>query len=204
MNKFKEYIDKLDEVFKRECDALCELDSQAGDGDHGLTISRGFDAANKEVKALGDDVLPSEIFKTVGYAMLGSMGGASGPIFSSFFIQAAIGLKNDKTLTAENFREILRVSAEQVSDLTETVAGEKTMLDALYGANIAVEQEKSSELEKVLLAAVNGAQKGSDATKDMVATKGRARFLGEASRGFIDAGSVSIVWIMKCLYETFQ
>ncbi len=204
MNIFKVYINKLDEVFKRECDPLCELDSQAGDGDHGLTISRGFDAANKAVKELSDDTLPSEIFKTVGYAMLGAMGGASGPIFSSFFIQAAIGLKNDKELTAENFREILRVSVEQVGDLSSTVAGEKTMFDALYQANEAVEAEKSNNLKDVLAAAVKGAQAGSDATKDMVATKGRARFLGEASRGFIDAGSVSIVWMMKCLYETFE
>ncbi len=204
MNKFKEYINKLDEVFKRECDALCELDSLAGDGDHGLTISRGFDAANKAVKELGDDVLPSELFKTVGYAMLGAMGGASGPIFSSFFIQASIGLKNDKELTAENFREILKVSVEQVGDLSSTVAGEKTMFDALYMANEAVQKEESNDLATVLLTAVNGAQEGSDATKDMVATKGRARFMGEASRGFIDAGSVSIVWMMKCLYETFK
>ena len=92
-NKGKIFAKKLDTFFEEKSMSLCELDSNIGDGDHGITISRGFREANKEVENLDDDVSLYLVFKTIGYGMLSSMGGASGPIFSIFFIKTATLLR---------------------------------------------------------------------------------------------------------------
>lgn len=199
MNIYKELSKRLDQVFDEQAMYLCDLDRCAGDGDHGLTISRGFHTAYELVCGLNEDVKASQVCKTIGHGMLKSMGGASGPIFSTFFIQAAIILNEREILDGEALKEILARTIDAIHDLANTNRGEKTMLDALYGAYDAVCCSEGALWE----AARQGAKKGAESTKAMMATKGRAKFLQERSIGFMDAGSWSVFLILDTMASLF-
>ncbi len=202
MNKYIEFSRALDELFQKECMYLCELDAKAGDGDHGITISRGFKTAYEKMMEADENISPSESFKLIGYSMLESMGGASGPIFSTFFICMATVLRNETELTGVVLKKGIEDTVNAVCDLAGTVRNEKTMVDALcYALDFA--KEASDDLGSVLKALEDGAKAGSEATIDMVATKGRAKFMGERSRGFMDAGSKSVFFIMQTLNSVF-
>ena len=203
MNHFIEMSKKLSEVFEENKIYLCDLDRSAGDGDHGITISRGFTEAYNKVKELDENSSASEICKNIGYGMLNSMGGASGPIFSTFFIQTAIVLNEKEGWDIESFKETIRKTIEAIHDLAGTNKGEKTMLDAMYGALEYLDSHEQTTVLEAMAQAYEGAKIGSEATKNMKATKGRAKFLQERSIGFIDAGSWSICLIFKTIFDTF-
>lgn len=204
MNPYKSLSENFHKEFRSQADALCKMDAMAGDGDHGITISRGFTEAWNRVSKLPEDAKPAEIFKVMGYAMLGAMGGASGPIFSTFFIQSAITLREETELSTYSFKRIISASVDAISDLADVRPGEKTMMDALYGALLAVNEAGDCDLKTALDLAAEGAAAGAESTVDMVATKGRARFLGERSRGFMDAGSQSVVIIFRTMRDTLK
>lgn len=197
MNKYMEVARRLQETFEQAAMELCDLDRKAGDGDHGLTISRGFRSAYEQVSLLDEDAAAAEVFKAIGYGMLNTMGGASGPIFSTFFIQAAIVLNERKVLDGEALTDILEKTITAIHNLADTRRGEKTMLDALYGAVDAIQGEPRDAA--IFRKASEGAKQGAEATRQMQATKGRAKFLQERSIGFMDAGSWSVYLILDTI-----
>lgn len=203
-NIYKTLIFNLNKVFDTNAEYLCKLDCEAGDGDHGITISRGFRKAYEHSLELSDTADCNEVFKDIGYSMLANMGGASGPIFSMLFIQTAILMKDKKEFTAEIFKNSIDETINAIHDLTGTNRGEKTMLDAMYGAKDACDLYEGDDLLELMDVVQDGAHKGSLATKDMKATKGRAKFLQERSRGFLDAGSHSVYLIFNTFYETWR
>ena len=105
MNRYIIMAKKLADRFEKETLYLCDLDRKAGDGDHGITIARGFEEAYNHVSKLPEETSASEVCKEIGYGMLRSMGGASGPIFSTFFIQASIVLKGKEGWDVASFVE---------------------------------------------------------------------------------------------------
>ena len=167
------------------------------------TIARGFEEAYNHVSKLPEETSASEVCKEIGYGMLRSMGGASGPIFSTFFIQASIVLKGKEGWDVASFVETVHATIEGIRDLAGTKRNEKTMLDAMYGSADALDEGNPSTLEEAVKLAYEGAKKGANRTKEMVATKGRAKFLGERSKGFMDAGSCSISFIFETIAEIF-
>lgn len=203
MNLYIVMAKKLADRFEKESIYLCDLDRKAGDGDHGITIARGFEEAYNRVSKLPETTSASEICKEIGYGMLRSMGGASGPIFSTFFIQAAIVLKEKEGWDAISFGETVQAAIEGIHDLAGTNRYEKTMLDAMYGSLDALNGNQPSTMKEAVRLAYEGAKKGAESTKDMVATKGRAKFLGERSKGFVDAGSCSIAFMFETIAEVF-
>lgn len=203
MNKFIEFAKKLNDTFAKKSMYLCELDSKVGDGDHGITIARGFETAYEKVCEIDETSKPSDYFRTIGYGMLESMGGASGPIFSTYFICMATVLRENEEICSETLVKGIQSAVKSVSDLAGTVRNEKTMVDAMFGALDEVENSPK-DINSVLNSLCVGAKKGSDATIEMKATKGRAKFLGERSRGFRDAGSWSVYLIMNDLKDTFE
>ena len=198
---FKSFAKILKESLEENCKMLCELDASAGDGDHGTTILRGVSAAYTELMNIGDSTTISHCFKTIGYAMLKNMGGASGPIFSTLFIQASIVTKGKDTLVGKDLLDIIESTEKGLYELTLTKPGEKTMLDSIHGAllELTANVKEGTTWEDSLEMAEIGAVKGMEATKDMMATKGRAKYLGERSRGFVDAGAMSCSLIFKAL-----
>ena len=181
---------------------LCELDSVIGDGDHGVTAARGFR------KVL--DILHQEQFTTiqslmvkVGASLTSGMGGAIGPIFGTIFSEAGKHAGEKSTISAQDWHDMFEASLQKVMRIGRVQEGDRTIVDALAPAvrsmKNAINQGKS--LKEIFHAAAEAAEEGAENTKKMMAKKGRARFLGEKSMGYRDAGASSIALIFKSMYE---
>jgi dihydroxyacetone kinase-like protein len=168
------------------------LDRALGDGDHFINVKRGITA----IVAMREELAPLEAdvaLQRIGMKLLSTIGGASGPLFASFFIAMAKTLKAQPDGGLEVIANAFSEGVEAIKHRGKSELGEKTMLDVLIPvAQIFREQvQKKAELSVLLKAMKDSAEAGMLSTKDMLATKGRAAFLGERAIGHIDAGAKS-------------
>lgn len=180
---------------------LTEVDSKIGDGDHGIGMSDGMGKAKatlEEKRPFGDI---NAVFKTTGMTMLNSMGGASGVIFGSMFLSGVKGMEPATELTAEKFAAIMRNSLEAIKARGEAKVGDKTMVDALEPAVIAMENGNLDDFVQMLADASEAARQGMENTKNYTAKFGRAKSLMERAVGYQDAGATSVWIIFKAMYE---
>lgn len=175
-------------IITENADLLTDLDRQIGDADHGSNMKRGMDAV-VELLA-GDFASPSDLLKAVGMKLVSTVGGASGPLYGTFFMRMAMGWKGFGTA---EFGQALRAGVAGVQVRGKAVAGEKTMLDCWLPALETFEQEANvgANLHDALVAMSKTAQKAAEATIPLIATKGRASYLGERSAGVQDPGATS-------------
>jgi dihydroxyacetone kinase-like protein len=193
---------KAAEQIRREHRFLSELDSVAGDGDHGTTMLRVAERleAVAGVNSTAEN-LPA-LLREAGWGVMGVDGGASSAILGTFFAGMADAEIGESSMNCTGFAKACEAGLEAVSKQTKAQPGDKTMMDALVPAVRAVEAAAASgktmaaALEEAALAACSGA----DSTKDMVARYGRAKYLGEKTRGFPDAGATSIALLFKGFY----
>jgi len=190
---FVAILTRFAELVAENTNELCKLDSQFGDGDHGTTMKRGTNAAQQKIRTSH----PEQIDKLLsGYAMamLGSMGGASGPIFSSLFQGMSVAATGQTKLDTKGVVSIFEQALEKVTRVGKAAEGDKTLVDSLAPAVRAAraELENGGDLSKILASAHKAALEGVINTRDMVAKKGRARYAGERSLGHEDAGAVTI------------
>ena len=169
-----------------ERDSLSALDSMIGDGDHGISLSRALDEAARQVAALPNPS-PENVLHTAGIAVQNSMGGASGILFGAFLI----GMSHAKI--NGDIAVILANGLAEVQKRGKAAQGDKTMVDALASAVDAAQRGES--FDQVAKAALAGAE----STQNMIAKFGRAKFLGERSIGFQDAGATSIAIMLAAL-----
>lgn len=167
---------------------LCLLDSGIGDGDHGITIQRGYEAAISTLTQGMPFPTTAAALSAAGEAMGSAMGGAIGPVYAMYWEGAATAL-GDGELTADNIAPVLNGAVEQVMLICGAKAGEKTAVDAMLPAAKAA--SGGSGLGQCLETASQAAAEGAEATVNMIAKKGRARFLREKSQGHMDAGARS-------------
>lgn len=179
-------------------DVLTDADLATGDGDHGIGMRRGFEAA---LETLEDtpDLTVQEAFKKTGMAIMSKTGGAAGAVFGTFFRGGADAFAAAETLNASRFADFLTRSAAAVSKRGGVEEGAKTMVDAVAPAARAVETAGSDDLGRVFAAAEEGALAGVEATKAMIATTGKARSLGERSIGHPDPGAISVSIILGAM-----
>lgn len=179
-------------------DELCRLDTGIGDGDHGITAERGFLAA-ADLSEKFDGVI-GDLFLQVGKAMGQKMGGAIGPVYSAFFTGAASAFEsNDDVVEPVTLALAVKAGVEKVIRIGQVREGDKTVVDAMGPCARAMAEAQGKDLSYVVNAGAKAAIMGRDATRDMVARKGRARFLGERSKGHIDAGAASFTIFMQAL-----
>lgn len=172
-------------------DMLTDLDRAIGDGDHGVNMKRGLDGVLRQLSDLQTSPL-SEALNQIGTTLVMSIGGASGPLYGSLFI-AMGGAALDQPLAMERLSEAFKKGVGAVQKRGKSTAGQKTMLDVLVPVSRAL-QEAVDEGTPVLeaLAAIRiSADQGLEATRNMIAQKGRAAFLGERAVGHIDPGAQS-------------
>lgn len=198
--------EQLREILAGACQAIVDArddlgaaDRATGDGDHGTGMSRGFGAALTALKD-ADLATVGDAFKTVGMAVLNTSGGASGAVFGTMFRAPAKSLSGDE-LDDAGYAGALEASAEKVEARGKASAGQKTMLDALIPAAEAARAAVGQGLPAVARAAAEAAEKGSDATKDMVAKVGKAKSLGERSLGHRDPGSISVSILLNAIAD---
>lgn len=179
-------------------DVLTEADLATGDGDHGIGMRRGAEAA---LEALGatPELSVQGAFKQTGMAIMSKTGGAAGAVFGTFFRGGAKAFDEVDTLTATGFRDFLGQSAAAVSKRGGVEEGAKTMVDAVAWAARRAAEADGDDLSEVLSAAERGALEGVEATKEMIATTGKARSLGERSLGHPDPGAISVSIILGAM-----
>ncbi|MDD7938322.1 dihydroxyacetone kinase subunit DhaL [Actinomycetospora lutea] len=172
-------------------DALTSLDAAIGDADHGANMHRGMSAVVEGLSTPPAD--PATLFKQAGMTLVKSVGGASGPLYGTFFLRMAPATGGAAALDPETFAKALRAGLEGVVARGKAELGDKTMVDALTPALDALDAALSSgeSLASALRAASAAADEGRDATTPMVARKGRASYLGERSAGHQDPGATS-------------
>jgi dihydroxyacetone kinase-like protein len=176
-------------------DALTRLDAAIGDADHGANLDRGLTAAVAALEAQPADD-PAAVLKTVATTLIKTVGGASGPLYGTFFLRAASALDGDD---GRALATAVRAGYDGVVARGKAERGDKTMLDALGPACDALDEAVAAggSLDDALRAAAAAAAAGRDATEPLVARKGRASYLGERSAGHVDPGAASATLLVQ-------
>jgi len=182
---------------RQEHQKLSRLDSIGGDGDHGTAMLRAFDALETAIET-GTAQSINGWLKDAGWSVLGVDGGASTAILGTFIAgmgDAEMDQECDCEQLAASFAAGMRALAQQ----TKARPGDKTMMDSLVPAVDAFEAaaREGKTIAEAMQEAANAARAGADATKDMVAHYGRAKFLGEKTRGSPDAGATSVALLFR-------
>ena len=182
---------------------LTELDSAIGDADHGANMARGMDAVVAKLEA-GHPATVDELFKTVGMTLVGSVGGASGPLYGTFFLRMGMAAGAVSSLDGAALAAALRAGLDGIVARGKAEAGDKTMFDALAPGIDALDAAlaSGSSLADATRAAADAALAGRDATEPLVARKGRASYLGERSAGHLDPGAASSAILLETLAGT--
>lgn len=184
-------------------DELTRLDSEIGDADHGANLDRGLSAVLGALAEKPADT-PAALFKTVAMTLISKVGGASGPLYGTFFLRLSTSIGDDVSPAPEAFATGLRAGLEGVKARGKAEPGDKTMIDALLPAADALEAAlaSGSSLADALAAASAAADEGRDATTPLVARKGRASYLGERSVGHQDPGATSAALLVAAAAGT--
>jgi dihydroxyacetone kinase-like protein len=189
------WVNRLQEAYAAAREQLTELDSAIGDADHGVNMDRGFTAARAAVEAAAPDDIGG-LLQTVAQTLIRTVGGASGPLYGTFFLRASLVASGKTGLDAQDVVALFRAGVEGVRQRGKAAAGDKTMLDALLPAVAAMEAAPpTASLDVMMAAAAAGAEQGMLATIPMQARKGRASFLGPRSAGHQDPGATS-AWML--------
>ncbi|WP_022882983.1 dihydroxyacetone kinase subunit DhaL [Gryllotalpicola ginsengisoli] len=182
---------------------LTELDSAIGDADHGANMDRGMAAVVAKLEETPAETA-DDLFKRTGMTLVSTVGGASGPLYGTFFLRLGTSLGAVAEADATAFGAALRAGLEGVVQRGKAEAGDKTMYDALAPALEAYDGAVAggSSLAEAAHAALEAAAAGRDATVPLVARKGRASYLGERSAGHLDPGATSATLLFQALDDT--
>lgn len=201
-DKFINVIEQWANIISENKDYLTELDQPIGDSDHGINLNRGFQAVIAKLPEIKDKDLGT-IVKTIGTTLVSTVGGASGPLYGTFFMKAASPFNGKDEGTIEEFKEAFNAGIEGVKMRGKADLGAATMLDAMIPAyNVLCEKLTAGEDAKnAFLESYKACEEGCKKTIDMVATKGRAAYLGERGIGHQDPGATSFTLLYKVLSE---
>lgn len=194
-------LEGMNGIIQENKDFLTQLDMPIGDSDHGINMARGFQAVADKLPSLAEKDAGT-ILKTVGMTLVSTVGGASGPLYGTAFMKAAVVANGKTELTMEDFLAMLDAAVEGVKFRGKSTTGEQTMLDAMVPALEAMKSASGSAGE-ILAAGLAAAQAGVENTKGMIATKGRASYLGERSLGHQDPGATSFALLLSVIAKHF-
>jgi dihydroxyacetone kinase-like protein len=197
-----QWIQRYAQEIHENSQYLTKLDSDIGDADHGANMDRGFKAVTAKLAGMENADIGT-ILKTVGTTLVSTVGGASGPLYGTAFLRAGTATSGKSELETADILSMLEAAAEGVRTRGKAQVGEKTMLDALYPALEAGKQAQSenASMSDVLQRMTDAAEEGMKKTIPMLATKGRASYLGERSKDHQDPGATSSWLLLKSLAE---
>jgi phosphoenolpyruvate---glycerone phosphotransferase subunit DhaL len=184
----------------RHAAALTRLDAVLGDGDHGDNLAIGFRAAEEVVSGLPPETLPGELLRAVGHRLVAAVGGASGPLYGTAFIEAGFRAGTAAVLDGALAAAMLDAATDGLARRGRCVVGDKTILDTLSPAAAALRAEGSaSDASDAARAMLEAARRGMRSTRAMIARRGLALRLGDRSVGHLDPGAVSCFLILCAL-----
>ena len=184
---------------------LTQLDSAIGDADHGTNMDRGFKKVMEKLPTVADKDI-GNIPKTVGMTLISSVGGASGPLYGTFYMRGGMAADAKEELGAEDLVNLLQGAVDGIIQRGRAQLGDKTMIDALVPALEALKASVAAgkDASEALADAVAAAEQGMKDTIPLQARKGRASYLGERSIGHQDPGATSSYLILNALLETLK
>jgi dihydroxyacetone kinase-like protein len=183
-------------------DYLSQLDGAIGDADHGATLHRGMQAVAGTLPGVAEQDI-GVILNRVGMTLVSTVGGASGPLYGTFFLQLGAAWAGKTELDLDDWVTGLRAAVDGVSRRGKASPGDKTMIDALGPAVDALSEAQAAgaSVPTALCRAAGAAEKGMTATIPLVARKGRASYLGERSAGHQDPGATSSYLLLRTAAE---
>ncbi len=198
------WLNNCGQIIAENKDYLTQLDSDIGDADHGVNMDRGFKAALAKLPSVADKDIGT-VFKSVGMTLVSTVGGAGGPLYGTFFMQAGTASASKLELSTADWAVALESAINGVIARGKANPGDKTMIDALLPALAALKQAVAdgSEMGDALRRSAAAAEQGMKDTIPLVARKGRASYLGERSAGHQDPGATSSYLILKTAADTW-
>ena len=193
-----EWLHQFGSLVQQNKSYLTDLDSAIGDADHGANMARGMTAV---LNQLADASAADALFKKVGMTLVSSVGGASGPLYGTFFMRCAPALGSGDEVPADSLAAGLRAGFDGVVSRGKAELGDKTMVDAMSPAVDAIEASlgEGQTLAEAARAGAEASRQGREATIPLVARKGRASYLGERSKGHQDPGATSTTYLFEAL-----
>ncbi|MDZ4872701.1 MAG: PEP-dependent dihydroxyacetone kinase, ADP-binding subunit DhaL [Chroococcidiopsis cubana SAG 39.79] len=207
MNKSQviQWLQNFATEIERNKEYLTELDAAIGDADHGINMDRGFKKVAGQLSSLADKDI-STILKTVSMTLISTVGGASGPLYGTFFLRASTAVIGKEELATEDLLKLLQVGLEGVVQRGKAQLGDKTMIDVL--SPVVDNFQKSVDNNQTTLVAMQQvvivAEQAMKDTIPMLAKKGRASYLGDRSIGHQDPGATSTYLMLKSLLAALE
>lgn len=198
------WLRRYAEILRAEKEYLTALDSAIGDADHGINMDRGFQATLGKLDGLADPDIGT-VFRTVGMTLVSTVGGASGPLYGTFFIQLGGATAGRTEIAPTDLLAALEAGLAGIVRLGKAEPGDKTMLDALLPARDALRAaiEAGLPVGEAMARAAEAAEEGMRTTIPLVARKGRASYLGERSAGHQDPGATSSFYLFKAAVDAW-
>lgn len=196
-------IDKIADRIYENKDYLSELDREIGDSDHGVNLSRGFQKIKDESEML-KTLNYSDYFNKIAMILISNVGGASGAIYGTGLMKVAQNLKGIDTLDRNNITKAAEAMVEGIKMRGKAQCGEKTMLDTIVPVVEVLKTNREDSLDTLLKKIQITAKEGMESTVNMLATKGRASYLGARSIGHIDPGAMSSYLIIDTICENLK
>jgi dihydroxyacetone kinase-like protein len=194
------WIDTAARSMTENASMLTQMDIAIGDGDHGTNMSRGFTAVEMKLQGASTPDI-SALFKLVGMTLLSTVGGAAGPLYGGFFLELGKSAAGKAQLSKADLQLILANGLTDIKRRGKAELGDKTIVDALTPAVMALQSAPDGDLSSALKQAAEAAKEGVDKTVPLQARKGRASYLGERSIGYQDPGATSCWLLLKALAE---
>lgn len=199
------FIEGVAARIKEHRDELTQLDSAIGDADHGANLDRGFTAVLAKLPTVADKDIGT-ILKTTGMTLVSTVGGASGPLYGTAYMRAGMALADRYEMTENELVAALEAALEGIIARGKAQRGEKTMVDAIAPGIEALKTALAdgSEPRAAIHTALEAVQQGVQDTIPLLATKGRASYLGDRSIGHQDPGATSAFYMAQVMVETLD
>lgn len=200
-----QWLQRYAAVLNENKEYLTQLDSAIGDADHGINMVRGFGKVMEKLPTVADKDI-GNVLKTTGMALISSVGGASGPLYGTFFMRSGMAVGTKEELSDEDLFALLSAGTDGILQRGRPQLQDKTMYDMWQPALAAMRAalDAGSDTLTALRETVATAEKAMKATIPLQARKGRASYLGERSIGHQDPGATSSYLMLKTLLETLE
>jgi dihydroxyacetone kinase DhaL subunit (EC 2.7.1.121) len=195
-------ISNISEVIEANKQYLTDLDAAIGDADHGINLDRGFKAVKEKMPQFSDKDIGT-ILKNVGMVLVSTVGGASGPLYGTFFMRMGNAVSGKSTIDDNEIVAMFEAGLSGIKERGRAQAGDKTMIDAIEPAlnELKKSLEDGLKFNEALNIAVNASYNGVEMTKKIAARRGRASYLGDRSIGHQDPGATSAYLMIKTAAE---
>ena len=200
---FARWMASFAELVARDRELLTELDAAVGDGDYGLNLDRGMTAVVARMDEFAsEDATVGSLCKGVAMTLMSTMGGTGGPLFGTFFLRLGTSMGDVPAVTPQQLAAGLRAGLDGLAARGGAKVGDKTMIDAIEPAVVAIEAEiAAGRAAGALVEGARAAAAGCDRVTPLAARKGRASYLGERAMGHADPGATSAVLLFEALRD---